>query len=76
MRWFIDQIALAEVFDRVEEKDITKFNGHFMDWEFIEGTVIWTGKGPRKHENQTYLKAKKEFNRLPSAISNTWERVL
>ena len=64
MRWFIDQIALAEVFDRVEEKDITKFNGHFMDWEFIEGTVIWTGKGPRKHENQTYIKAKKDFYRL------------
>ena len=27
MRWFIDQIALAETFDRVEDKDITKFNG-------------------------------------------------
>ena len=76
MRWFIDQIALAEVFDRVEEKDITKFNGHFMDWEFIEGTVIWTGKGPRKHENQTYIKAKKDFYRLPNAVARTWERVL
>ena len=74
MRWFIDQIALAEVFSRVEEKDITKFDGNFMDWEFIEGTTIWTGKGPRKFENQKYLKAKKDFYRVPNAVSNIWDK--
>lgn len=74
MRWFIDQIALAEVFSRVEEKDITKFDGNFMDWEFIDGTVIWTGKGPRKYENQKYLNAKKNFYRVPNAVSNIWDK--
>ena len=74
MRWFIDQIALAEIFELVNDNDVTKFDGNFMDWEFIEGTVIWTGKGPRKHENQTYLEAKNKFNRLPSAVSRIWEK--
>ena len=74
MRWFIDQIALAEIFELVNDNDVTKFDGNFMDWEFIEGTVIWTGKGPRKHENETYLEAKNKFNRLPSAVSRIWEK--
>ena len=33
MRWFIDQISLAEVFERVEDKDITKFDGNFISFE-------------------------------------------
>lgn len=74
MRWFIDQIALSETFSRLDEKNITKFDGNFMDWEFVEDTVIWTGKGPRKYENQKYLKAKNDFNRLPSAPSNIWNK--
>ena len=74
MRWFIDQIALAEVFERVADKDVTKFDGRFMDWEFVEGTVIWTGKGPRKYENKTYIKAKNDFNRLPSAVGRSWDK--
>jgi hypothetical protein len=45
-----------------------------MDWEFIEGTVIWTGKGPRKYENQKYLAAKKTFNRLPNALHRVWDK--
>lgn len=74
MRWFIDQIALAEVFERVDNKDITKFDGNFMDWEFLDGTVIWTGKGPRKYENKTYIEAKDRFNRLPSAMGRSWDK--
>ena len=61
-------------FSRLDEKNITKFDGNFMDWEFVEDTVIWTGKGPRKYENQRYLKAKNDFNRLPSAPSNIWNK--
>ena len=55
-------------------RDSTKFDGNFMDWEFIEGTTIWTGKGPRKFENQKYLKAKKDFYRVPNAVSNIWDK--
>lgn len=64
MKWFIDQIALSEVFNEVDEKDITRFDYNFMDTEFIEGTVIWAGKGSSKYESKTYLDAKKKFNQL------------
>jgi hypothetical protein len=30
------------------------FGSNDMDWEFIDGTNIWTGKGPRKYTNETY----------------------
>jgi hypothetical protein len=35
-----------------------------MDWEFVEGTTIWTGKGPRKYDNPTYLAKKSFFERM------------
>ena len=34
----------------------------FMDWEFVEGSTIWTGKGPRKYDNPTYVAKKAEFD--------------
>ena len=45
-----------------------------MDWEFLEGTVIWTGKGPRKYENSTYVEMKNKFNRLPNAVERIWNK--
>ena len=32
-----------------------------MDWEFVEGSTIWTGKGDRKHKNVTYVQAKEAW---------------
>jgi hypothetical protein len=32
-----------------------------MDWEFIDGTTIWTGKGDRKYSNPKYLSMKKRY---------------
>ena len=43
-----------------------------MDWEFKDGTTIWTGKGPRKYDNPVYVMKKKEFNRLPTATQRCW----
>jgi len=43
-----------------------------MDWEFVEGTTIWTGKGPRKYDNPTYVGKKNEFNRLGDATTRCW----
>ena len=59
MRWFVDQIALSRVLGDVKEAH--HFDSEFMDWEFKEGTTIWTGKGPRKYDNPTYVAKKKEF---------------
>lgn len=61
MVWFADQVALSTVFRQVPAEKITKFDGKFMDWEFTEGTSIWTGKGPRKYENPVYLKQKETY---------------
>ena len=64
LRWFADQIVLSQVFDQVGDEGIIKFDEKFMDWEFKQGTTIWTGKGPRKYDNPKYVKKKKEFTRL------------
>lgn len=61
LRWFVDQIALSRVFNAVDSEHVHHFDSQFMDWEFIEGTTIWTGKGPRKYDNPTYVAKKKEF---------------
>ena len=63
--WFLDQVALNETY----QSELSNYRYHyfdekFMDWEFIEGTTIWTGKGPRKYDNPTYLTKKNHFDRM------------
>ena len=65
MKWFLDQVALNEAYQaHVSEYRFRYFDEHFMDWEFLQGTTIWTGKGDRKYENSTYLTKKNEFDRM------------
>lgn len=61
--WFLDQIALNEAYD-VNKDGYTfeKFTPEFMDWEFIDGTTIWTGKGPRKYNNPKYVAMKQHYH--------------
>ena len=61
LKWFADQIALSRVFAGVSDENITTYDNQFMDWEFIEGTAIWTGKGPRKHDNPVYVAKKNSY---------------
>ena len=68
MRWFVDQIALSRVLSNV--KEAYHFDSNFMDWEFKEGTTIWTGKGPRKYDNPTYVAKKEEFTNLINQIGD------
>jgi hypothetical protein len=70
LRWFADQVALANVFDTLDAEQVEKFDENFMDWEFREGTTIWTGKGPRKYENKTYLAKKRDFNLFFDKVRN------
>ena len=70
LRWFNDQIALNHVFSQVPEEHVHAFDGNFMDWEFKEGTVLWTGKGPRKYENEAYVAEQKVYH---DAIMSTIE---
>jgi hypothetical protein len=62
LRWFNDQIALNHVVNQVPKEFVHKFGSDFMDWEFKEGTAIWTGKGPRKYENETYIAKQHEYH--------------
>jgi len=63
--WFLDQIALNETYQaELSNYRFHYYDAQFMDWEFIEGTTIWTGKGPRKYDNPTYLTKKNEFDRM------------
>ena len=61
LQWFSDQIALSRVLGGLPKDMVEYFDEQFMDWEFKEGTTIWTGKGPRKYDNETYVSKKKEF---------------
>jgi hypothetical protein len=63
--WFLDQVAINEIYQaELSNYRFHYFDAQFMDWEFIEGTTIWTGKGPRKYDNPTYLTKKNEFDRM------------
>ena len=58
--WYADQVALNQLLvEHVSHEDVVVFNGNFMDWEFREGTVIWTGKGRKKYDDPVYLNAKR-----------------
>lgn len=55
--WFLDQEALWECLTQ-EEKDILwDMKGkNLIDWDFTPEGKIWSGKGPRKFSNETYVK--------------------
>ena len=63
---------MSESFARVDDSQLEKFDSEFMDWEFKDGTTIWTGKGDRKFNNVRYVEMKKKFNRLPRATTRCW----
>jgi len=69
MDWFVDQIALWKLYNHFNDvkrdlKIMDLGDDMFMDWEFVDNSVIWTGKGPRKYENTIYLNKKKELTNL------------
>jgi hypothetical protein len=65
VKWFLDQVALNEAYqEHMADYRFKYFDSKFMDWEFVEGTTIWTGKGPRKYDNPTYLAKKQFFDRI------------
>jgi hypothetical protein len=60
MVWFNDQHAIYNAYKEIRtQKSIRDLNdGTWMDWNFEDGTYIWTAKGDRK-SNPVYLEAKK-----------------
>ena len=68
MKWYADQIVLHRVFQQVPEFLITKFDQSFMDWDFRQGSTIWTGKGPRKYEDPTYVSMKQKMGDINTRL--------
>ena len=54
--WGMDQRAMYHAFKEVDLSESHIFDNTFMDWEFSDDTFVWTGKGPRKWNNEKYLK--------------------
>lgn len=62
--WFVDQNILWKSYNDWKDKiNILEFERHIMDWEFKHGTMLWTGKGPRKHSNETYVTQKDNYTK-------------
>lgn len=62
--WYVDQYALYETYlEHKNNLSIFKFNMLHMDWEFTKNSYMWTGKGPRKYKNSTYLNRKRALEK-------------
>ena len=66
--WFIDQVALWSCYKKHQLNPneeapykFKEFKPHEMDWEFVDGSTIWTGKGPRKYDNEKYVGKQQHF---------------
>tara|TARA_R100000808_G_scaffold7318_1_gene21569 strand:+ start:6184 stop:6924 length:741 start_codon:yes stop_codon:yes gene_type:complete len=74
--WFIDQVALWQTYNKWRDKyKFYQFTEKDMDWEFIEGTSIWTGKGPRKYDNETYVRHQQVYRDMwDGAEERFWKK--
>ena len=61
-KFFLDQLSIWLVYSDLKEKNSELsfhiFKKEFLDWEFNDSSIMWTGKGERKYSNKKYLKKK------------------
>lgn len=67
LKWYADQIALNSVIENIPKKLLATFDKKFMDWYFKNDTIIWTGKGYRKHDDKIYTSKAEEINSIISS---------
>lgn len=53
LEWYGDQVALYREL-RSSDLNVGSLTQDFIDYEFHEHSVIWTGKGPKKLANERY----------------------
>lgn len=76
LKWYADQIALHSVIDNIPKELLASFDKRFMDWQFRNDTIIWTGKGYRKHSNKTYTSKEEEINSIISSKLKKYKNVV
>lgn len=67
LTWFLDQVMLWRTFNDTSKKTFDtfrKFDSAFMDWEFSEDSIMWTGKGDRKYNNTKYIERQNKYSRM------------
>jgi tetratricopeptide (TPR) repeat protein len=76
--WFLDQIVLGHVHRKLTDGEVlvSLLDNRYLDWFFHDESLIWTGKGPRKFEDERYkaelaryryLQEDQQISRLMSA---------
>lgn len=59
--WFVDQVALWKAHEALQfDEHYCQMPAKYIDWEFKEDSVIWTGKGNRKN-SEKYLYEKQRI---------------
>lgn len=52
MAWFIDQVVLWRELQKLDESHFFQMNGKYVDYKFQDSSIVWTGKGKRKHDKK------------------------
>jgi hypothetical protein len=56
--WFMDQVILWKVHQNIKNLKFVQMPSKYIDWEFNEDSIIWSGKGNRKNQ-KNYLEERK-----------------
>ncbi len=56
LKWFVDQVVFHQQM-QVMQKEVRFYNlkGKYADWDFLESSIIWAGKGLRKENDMRYF---------------------
>lgn len=54
-KWFLDQIAFYQAYIASGKPELFHIDRQILDWDFNKNSMIWTGKGKRKDDDDTYL---------------------
>lgn len=68
LKWFADQVAINRAFNNTflykeNSSHFIQMPKKYIDWEFRNESVIWTGKGARKFSNQRFVDERSYYER-------------
>ncbi len=64
--WFLDQVVMNHVLRELAgEVAITQLDMTYLDWFFNDDSLIWTGKGTRKSDDNRYIREVSNYRYLP-----------